>query len=223
MEENKYLNERNYQRSKRKIMCLALIVFFLGLIIGGGLIVTGIMKTNSIKSEITEKESKRTENDVQADIADVESKIDAIELEINTMRNEQQRIFMEDKGFSERYYEKDTEITTKENELSKLQSTKSNLKSELWEIQSGYNNTKNSIATSKYIPFYMFGAFIIIASSMIAGYIYIFGKRREIAAFTTQQVMPIAKEGINEIAPTIGNVAEEIARGIKNGTNNNQK
>ena len=223
MEENKYLNEKNYQRGKRKVMGLALIVFLLGLTIGGSLIVTGIMKTNATKSEITEKESKRTESDIQTDITDVESKIDTIELEINTLRNEQQRIFMEDKEFSDRYYEKDSEITLKENELSKLQSTKSNLNSELWKIQSGYNNTKNSIATSRYIPFYMFGAFIIVASSMIAGSIYIFGKRREIAAFTTQQVMPIAKEGINEMAPTIGNVAEEIARGIKNGTNNDQK
>jgi hypothetical protein len=220
---NQYLNEENYQRGKKKVIGLALIVFLLGLVIGGGLIVTGIMKTNSTKSEITEKESKRTESDIQADITDVESKIDAAKLEMNTMRNELQRIFMEDRGFSDRYYEKDSEITAKENELSKLQSTKSDLESELWKIQSGYNNTKNSIATSRYIPFYMFGAFIIVASSMIAGSIYIFGKRREIAAFTTQQVMPIAKEGINEMAPTIGNVAGEIAKGIKEGMKDDDK
>ena len=220
---NQYLNEENYQRGKKKVMGLALIVFLLGLVIGGGLIVTGIMKTNSTKTEITAKEDKRTESDVQADITDIESKINAAEVEINTLRNEQQRIFMEDKGFSDRYYAKDTEITTKENELSQLQSTKSNLKSELWKIQSGYNDTKNSIATSRYIPFYMFGAFIIIASSMIAVSIYIFGKRREIAAFTTQQVMPIAKEGINEMAPTIGNVAGEIAKGIKEGMKDDDK
>ena len=220
---NQYLNEENYQRGKKKVMGLALIVFLLGLVIGGGLIVTGIMKTNSTKSEITEKESKRTESDIQSDITDIESKIDAAKLEINTMRNEQQRIFQEDWGFSDRYYEKDTEITAKENELSKLQSTKSDLESELWKIQSGYNNTKNSIATSRYIPFYMFGAFIIVASSMIAGSIYIFGKRREIAAFTTQQVMPVAKEGINEMAPTIGNVAGEIAKGIKEGIKDDDK
>ena len=75
----------------------------------------------------------------------------------------------------------------------------------------------------RYIPFYMFGAFIIVASSMIAVSIYIFGKRREIAAFTTQQVMPIAKEGINEMAPTIGNVAGEIAKGIKEGIKDDDK
>lgn len=223
MAENKYLNEENYQRSKRKVMRLALIVFLLGLAFGGGLIVTGIMKTNSIKSDIIEKEAKRTESDVQSDIVEIESKIDVIELEIKSLRNEQQRIFMEDKGFSDRYYEKDTEITVKKNELSKLKNSNSDLKDELWKIQSGYNDTKNSIATSKYAAYYIFGAFIIIASSMIAGSIYMFGKRREIAAFTTQQVMPIAKEGINEMAPTIGNVAGEIAKGIHNGINESDK
>lgn len=52
--------------------------------------------------------------------------------------------------------------------------------------------------------------------------------RREITAYTTQQVMPVAKEGIEEMAPTIGKasekmapaagiVAEEVAKGIKKG------
>lgn len=43
-------------------------------------------------------------------------------------------------------------------------------------------------------------------------------KRREILAFTTQQVMPVAKEGIDTMAPTIGNVAKEISKGIKEGS-----
>ena len=69
----------------------------------------------------------------------------------------------------------------------------------------------------------MIGGFIIIASCMIAGSIYIFGKRREIAAFTTQQVMPVAKEGIDEMAPTVGNAVGEIAKGIKKGLNDADK
>lgn len=46
---------------------------------------------------------------------------------------------------------------------------------------------------------------------------YIIGNRREITAYTVQQTMPIAKEGIDEMAPVIGNAAGEIARGIKKG------
>ena len=69
----------------------------------------------------------------------------------------------------------------------------------------------------------MFGAFVIIASCMTAGSIYMFGKRKEIAAFTTQQVMPVAKEGIDEMAPTIGNAVSEITKGIKKGLKDDEK
>ena len=53
--------------------------------------------------------------------------------------------------------------------------------------------------------------------------IYFISKGREIAAFTTQQAMPIAKEGIDEMAPTIGNAAKEIAKGIKKGLKDEEK
>ena len=42
---------------------------------------------------------------------------------------------------------------------------------------------------------------------------------REIAAFQAQQHIPVAKEGIEEIAPSAGVAAKEIAKGIKEGIN----
>ena len=54
----------------------------------------------------------------------------------------------------------------------------------------------------------------------IAGGIVMFiAHRREITAYTTQQVMPIAKEGIEKMTPTVGNAVKEIAKGIKEGMN----
>ena len=70
------------------------------------------------------------------------------------------------------------------------------------------------------------GGFLETFGSLIAGIggmIMFVAHRREIAAFTTQQVMPVAKEGINEMAPTIGNVASEVAKGIKKGLNEANK
>lgn len=93
----------------------------------------------------------------------------------------------------------------------------------------GFNKTFDS---AKYVPFYIIGAFIIIASSMIAGAIYMITKRREIAAFTIQQTMPLAQEGIEKMAPTVGkagasivkemapvygDIAKQISKGIKEG------
>lgn len=40
---------------------------------------------------------------------------------------------------------------------------------------------------------------------------------REIRAFQTQQNMPIAKEGVEKMAPTAGVVAKEITKGVKEG------
>ena len=55
--------------------------------------------------------------------------------------------------------------------------------------------------------------------TIIGGVILLIAHKREITAFSTQQIMPVAKEGINEMAPTIGNAAGEIAKGIKKGIN----
>lgn len=71
----------------------------------------------------------------------------------------------------------------------------------------------------KNIPFYMIGGFIILIGAMIAGSILSFAKRREITAFMAQQAMPIAKEGMDEMAPHIGKAAKEISKGIKEGIN----
>ena len=57
----------------------------------------------------------------------------------------------------------------------------------------------------------------------MSGSIYMIAKRREILAFSTQQVMPVAKEGINKMAPTMGNVAKKITKGIKDGLNDEEK
>ena len=51
----------------------------------------------------------------------------------------------------------------------------------------------------------------------IGGIILFIAHRREIAAFTTQQVMPVAEEGIEKITPTVSNAAGEIAKGISKG------
>ena len=48
----------------------------------------------------------------------LKEQINNMEIEIANMRNEKQKIFTEDRSFSDRYYAKDNEITVKESELS---------------------------------------------------------------------------------------------------------
>ena len=54
---------------------------------------------------------------------------------------------------------------------------------------------------------------------IIGGIVTFIAHRREIVTFTTQQVMPVAKEGIEKMAPTAGVVAKEVTKGIKEGLN----
>ena len=117
-----------------------------------------------------------------------------------------------------------------------IQLNKKNL--EISSIDDEFSDFNKSMDSSNNIPFYMFGAFIIIASAMTSGTVYMFAKRREILAFSAQQVMPVAQEGIEKMAPTIGkagasiakemapvygNIAKEISKGIKDGLNNEEK
>ena len=46
--------------------------------------------------------------------------------------------------------------------------------------------------------------------------------QRKIMAYQTQQAIPIAKEGIEKMAPTLGTAAKEIAKGVKEGMANDE-
>lgn len=43
------------------------------------------------------------------------------------------------------------------------------------------------------------------------------GKNREINAYFAQQQMPVVKEGIEKVAPSVGVAAKEISKGVKEG------
>lgn len=53
--------------------------------------------------------------------------------------------------------------------------------------------------------------------TVAGGILLLVAHRREITAFTTQQVMPVAEEGIEKITPTIANAAESISKSITKG------
>ena len=216
MEKEEYLSEEKYQKTKNKISKIAILVLVVGILLGGGLITFGIMKSNSSDTNITQT---RTESDVQ-------NEINTLNEELIPLKAQKTKEFQEN-GFTEEYYRLDNEIQTKQSQITDLET-------ELWKMQSGFNSASDFISKGKYIPLYMFGAFIIIASGMIAFSIYMFSKRREITAFTTQQIMPVAQEGIEKMAPTIGKVGKElaeemapvygkIAKEISNGIKEGQK
>ena len=192
----------------------------IGVLIGGALIVTGLVKTFQAKSPVG--------NQTQVSVTDLEEQVDDLEEELIPLKAQKSQEFSTN-GFSENYYRLDKQISDIQEEISEL-------KTQIWKIESGYNDDFSNDIGSKVrvAPYYMFGGFIIIFSCMISGSIYMMAKRREMLAFGLQQVMPVAQEGIEKIAPTMtkvgkemvkgmapayGEMAKEISKGIKEGLN----
>lgn len=65
----------------------------------------------------------------------------------------------------------------------------------------------------------MFGGYIIFATIIISNFIFITSRGREMTTFYAQQSMPIVKERIDKITPSISKASEEIVKGIKKGLN----
>lgn len=212
----KYLNEERYLKTKKKIVKIAGIILLVGLLVGGSLIATGLIKQEKVNSKYSEESRASIQKQLETEKQILEAK--KLELENKGIKYDA----FADYGDGEIY---DLHIITrvldpsfdscsfdeyKNNSLtSKYCSCKEQLE-DFTEFNKSFDSYDN-------IPFYMLGAFVIIASSMISFAIYMVTKQREIAAFGSQQIMPVAQEGMETIAPSIGNVAKEISKGIKEG------
>lgn len=240
-EKKEFLTEENYEKGKKTLKTIALVVLIVGLLIGGSLITVGIIKTSkeeTINVDLSggNKNTSRTEEEIQIDIDSIQSQIDDIDTTITKLEREKIKVFQEDMGFSDRYYDLDDQIKEKGKENSKLQSQLSDYKSELFKVKyNGYtsnmddvangifNTAINGINKAKYAGYYMGGGFVIFVTLMISGSLYLISKRREITAFTVQQTMPLAKEGIEKMAPTVGGAVKEVTKGVKEGLNESDK
>lgn len=86
------------------------------------------------------------------------------------------------------------------------------------------NNSKVAGGVFGSFGLFAIGGFMNVfgfAITVVGGMILFIAHRREIAAFTTQQVMPLAQEGIDKMTPTVsdaaGSVAKSISKGIAEG------
>lgn len=93
---------------------------------------------------------------------------------------------------------------------------------------SGVQNTASGIFRN--IGLFAIGNFMLTIGfglTIAGGIVMFIAHRREITAYTTQQVMPLAQEGIQKMAPTVGSamgtIGKELAKGIKEGINEADK
>lgn len=198
MQDKKYLNEVSYHKTRNKIVLIGALIMAVGLCIGGFLIFNGIFKPNSSKVETlqTKLENMRKELENSGIVYDSTAKYtdgDKYTLKIITNALDPSFDYC---AFSE----------YKNNSITK-----------------SYCSAKNSVGEFASTGSIMLGVFICIATCMFAIPILISTKGRELMAYSTQQVMPVAKETMDEVAPTIGNTFKEITKGIKEGLKDEDK
>ena len=235
MEKEKLLSEERYLKGKKKITIAAFLIFIIGMFIGGCLIFKGISIKNEVNSTYSEENKKSKIADLNKKIDQEKTKLEAIrqELEIKGIKYNEFADYIDGEVY-------DLYIVTKvlspsfsrcsfdEFKNNSLTKEYCSLKNELKETELIDVDFERGFKGSNSLPFYMFGAFIIIVTCMISGVVYSVAKRRDILAFSTQQVMPVVQEGMEQMAPTVGKVVEqmapavgkaagEIAKGIKNG------
>ena len=230
MEKKEYLNEQTYQSNKKKIKVVAVVILIIGILLGGSLIFSGINKQNKINYKYSKENQTNITNQLQTEKTNLQTKITELKNKgIKSSRNYQDGEAYDlyiltnvlDPSFDHCAFDE-----YKNNTLTSKYCT---LKNDLEHISNGFNKSFDSHDS---IPLYMFGAFIIIASSMIAFSVYMVAKRRELLAFGIQQVMPLAEETVEKITPTMakagatiakemapayGEIAKEISKGIKEG------
>ena len=224
-ENKKYLTEGNYEKGKKTLLKIAIVVLVIGVIVGVFLIVAGILKINSSSennNNVTVEENNVTSAEIDLEIAEIDNQINEINQNINSLKAEKSQEFTTN-GFSEKYYQIDSEIETQSKKISDLNQEKFILESKKQFADSGLtfdtDNEKGEKLLSKGYGGMMImgGVMVLIFTAIISGKLFMIYKRREILAFTAQQVIPVAQEGIDEMASTIGNVAKEISKGIASG------
>lgn len=223
--EKQYLTEENYQRVNKKFKTISLIVFVIGLIIGLGLIIFGIIKSNEA-NKINEERAAAAEAEVNAKVAAAEQRLDEVKSELSSLQAQYDAKETECDSLNMRDSDWFAKKGQCKRESSAIYSQITDLEGEKFQLEhANYTVYYDKEMPEQYIPFYMFGGFTILAGIIVALAIWLITKRRALLAYHTQSVMPVAKEGIDEITPTVansagniaGSVAEGIARGIKKG------
>ena len=87
MENKKFLNEERYQKNKKKITMVAILVLIIGLLVGGGLIATGISKQRKINSNYSQNSKAKLTKQLATEKQNLENSKATLEIIINRLNS----------------------------------------------------------------------------------------------------------------------------------------
>ena len=242
MEKKELLNEENYEKTKKKIITISLIILIVALLIGGSLIALGIIKTSISKKDAEKVNQERYDaayQESQNQVAQTEQRLKEIASEKESLNLQYDAKNQECDSLDMRAKDWYSKINQCSRDSSAIRSKITDLETEEFKL----NNKNHTVYYDKveaknYIPLSVFGGVIIFIGGMISLLIYLIAKKRDISAFAIQQSMPLAQEVIGKMAPTIGDAgktvidkvgpsigsaAGSIAKGIKDGLKDEDK
>lgn len=212
-----YVNEETYKSGNKKIRIISLIILIITFSIGGFLVYKGFSKIK----EVDNKYSDDSKAILEEKVASEKEKLESISKDLR------------DKGVTFNYSTKytDVEAYTLMIITEALDPSKSNCSFDEYksnnntkdycsyvnELKDLNNDHNKSFDKDDSIPLFMFGGFIIIAGLMMGISTYMFSKQRGIMAYQAAAGMPIANEATEKIAPSLGKIGEEVAKGIARG------
>lgn len=87
MESKEYLSEESYQRAKKKISRISLIILIVGIVIGVGFIVAGVITQNNTK-QINEERYNEAYKKSEEKVAEANARLAEIETEKATLNSQ---------------------------------------------------------------------------------------------------------------------------------------
>ncbi len=215
--EKEYLNEENYQKAKKKIKGIAITIFVIGLVISSIFFVTGALKQQKVKKEndtsyqqaLKEKDEEKKVDEQR--LLAIPKTIEELTSKKNQLTQEMSSLDMTDSTWFSKVNQYQSEISSLEGKISELEMEKFNLQNKNYTV---FHQKNMSMS---HVIFYSLGGMTLFLSLMIALMIYFISKRREILAFGIQQTLPLAKEGMEKVTPTVIKTTKELAKGITEG------
>lgn len=242
MEKKELLNEEMYEKAKKKITTISLIVLIIALLVGGSLIALGIIKTNTSKKDVEKINQERYNaayQESQNQVAQTEQRLKEIASEKESLNLQYDAKSQECDSLDMRAKDWYSKVNQCRRDASAIRSKITDLESEEFKLNNkNYTVYYDKVEAKNYIPLSVFGGVIIFIGGMISLSIYLIAKKRDISAFAIQQSMPLAQEVIGKMAPTIGDAgktvidkvgpsigsaAGSIAKGIKDGLKDEDK
>ena len=164
MQKQEFLNEENYQRSKKKIANIALIILIIGILLGGGLITIGLVRQEKINEKYSEEsklaKAEQLETQKQSLIEELDTEKQHLISAKDTLKNKIKPIEDQIKklerapftGFNDTYYERQDKIDELEESIKEDKKSINVIDDAFDESvdHCSFYEARNNVYTSKY-------------------------------------------------------------------------